>query len=62
MLMFVPPELQQQVRDRLCRLIYVPISFDFMGSQIIYYSPEPEYAELDAARSLVEPFRELASL
>ncbi len=62
MLMFVPPERQQQLRETLCRLIYVPISFDFTGSQIIYYSPEPEYADLDAARARIEPFRELASL
>ena len=64
MVLFVPPEDQPQVKARLNRLISVPFKFDFMGSQIIYYQPGPEYAEVEAARAgaAVRPFRELATL
>jgi hypothetical protein len=32
-------------------LLWVPFRFDTGGSQIIFYSPQQEYAELDQARS-----------
>jgi len=61
MLLFVPPERQADVKRRLSKLICVPFEFDFMGSQIIYYRPDPEYAEAEAARSgaMLPVFREL---
>lgn len=64
MLLFVPPQHQAQVKARLNGLIYVPFEFDFMGSQIVYYRPGPQYAAEEAARSAsaIRPFRELAPM
>lgn len=42
MLFFVPPENQQKVRTELKNLLEVKFNFEDTGSQIIYYSPEPE--------------------
>lgn len=36
LLLFVPPEKQAAVRDRLRNLIHVPFQFDYAGSQIIF--------------------------
>jgi D-glycero-alpha-D-manno-heptose-7-phosphate kinase len=43
MLFYVRPEHQNQVRNALEHLLYVPFRFDHLGSQIIYYSHEDEY-------------------
>ncbi len=43
MMFFVRPEQQNRVRDELQHLLYVPVRFDQLGSQIIYYSHEDEY-------------------
>ena len=43
MLLFVPPERQERVRECLKRLIYVPFRFEFSGSQIIYFDRREEY-------------------
>lgn len=43
MLFFVRPELQQKVKEKLNRLLYVPFRFQDLGSQIIYYAPEDNY-------------------
>ncbi len=43
MLFFVRPEQQGQVKEALKHLLYVPLRFDHLGSQIIYYSHEDEY-------------------
>jgi D-glycero-alpha-D-manno-heptose-7-phosphate kinase len=51
MLLHVPSERQTQVREKLADLIWVPFQLDSGGSQIIFYSPEQDYAELDLARS-----------
>jgi D-glycero-alpha-D-manno-heptose-7-phosphate kinase len=51
MLFYVPPECRQQVKQRLQSLIWVPFELDSGGSQIIFYAPEKDYAELDQARS-----------
>lgn len=40
MLLFVPPERQPAVRERLKSLLLVPFEFESAGSQIIYYDPE----------------------
>ncbi|MFZ4681360.1 MAG: kinase [Terrimicrobiaceae bacterium] len=40
LLLFVPPNHQKAVRQRLHKLIHVPIKFEANGSQIIYYEPE----------------------
>jgi D-glycero-alpha-D-manno-heptose-7-phosphate kinase len=50
-LFYVPPACRQEVKERLRGLIWVPFKFDTGGSQIIFYSPGQDYAELDQARS-----------
>ena len=61
LLLFVPPERQAAVRERLHRLIHVPFRFEFSGSQIIFHDEQPDYsAEEEArARQVVTPFHEL---
>jgi D-glycero-alpha-D-manno-heptose-7-phosphate kinase len=51
MLLFVPPEYQQQLRESLKKLIYVPFRFDCAGSQIIFFDPQEEYFSEDVARA-----------
>lgn len=62
LLLFVPPALQKQVREKLNKLIYVPFKFEFSGSQIIFFDQEEDYSEEEKVRAgqAVEPFRELA--
>jgi D-glycero-alpha-D-manno-heptose-7-phosphate kinase len=43
MLFYVLPERQEQVKEALKHLLYVPARLDHLGSQIIYYSHEDEY-------------------
>lgn len=42
-LFFVKPELQKKVRERLKHLLYVPVRFEHVGSQIIHYGPENNF-------------------
>ncbi len=60
LLLFVPPERQSEVRQKLNRLIYVPFEFEFSGSQIIFFDPQEDLAEYDKARAHqeIEAFRE----
>lgn len=61
LLLFVPPDRHADVCHELKELIHVPFRFDFSGSQIIYYEPDPDYADIErsrASRSLAA-FREL---
>lgn len=51
LLFYVPPGRREEVRERLRSLLWVPFRFDTSGSQIIFYSPQQDYAELDQARS-----------
>lgn len=51
MLLFVPPERQDRVRECLKRLIYVPFRFESSGSQIIYFDPREEYFSEDLVRA-----------
>jgi D-glycero-alpha-D-manno-heptose-7-phosphate kinase len=39
-LFFVRPELQPRVKEALKGLLYVPVRFEYLGSQIIYYGPD----------------------
>ena len=48
---YVPPQFQAQVKEKLRDLIWVPFQFDTGGSEIIFYSPGKDYAELDQARA-----------
>ncbi len=43
MLFFVHPELQQNVKEKLSKLLCVPFKFENLGSQIIYYATEENY-------------------
>lgn len=42
MLFFAPPERHKSIRDALGKLLHVPVRFDYLGSQIIYYSHDEE--------------------
>ncbi len=42
MVLFVPPENQPGVREKLKNLLEVKFHFENEGSKIIYYNPEPE--------------------
>ena len=50
-LFYVPRACQQEVKERLRSLLWVPFRFDTSGSQIIFSSPQQDYAALDQARS-----------
>ncbi len=64
MVLFVPPERQQRVREKLKDFIHVPFRFESTGSQIIFYDPEQDFAFLDNERNghQMQEFRELDSL
>lgn len=40
MLLFVSPENQQRVRERLKHLVHIPFAFEYSGSQVIYKMPD----------------------
>ena len=63
MLLFVPPDRHSVVRETLSHLIYVPIRFDFSGSQIIFFDPETDYHGLEQVQNSqsIQSFRELKS-
>jgi D-glycero-alpha-D-manno-heptose-7-phosphate kinase len=64
MLLFVPPDRQQKVKEALGNLIHVPFRFDFSGSQIIYFQHEEDFTVQEQARASqnVIPFQELGAL
>jgi D-glycero-alpha-D-manno-heptose-7-phosphate kinase len=64
LLLFVPPERQSNVREKLRKLIYVPFKFEYSGSQIIFFDPEEDFTDLDEERkrSRISEFRELNEL
>lgn len=47
MLFLAPPERQETIKSALNRLLYVPVRFDYLGSQIIYYSHDEELVRVD---------------
>jgi D-glycero-alpha-D-manno-heptose-7-phosphate kinase len=59
-LFFVPPRQQKRVRQELSRLIHVPFTFEFSGSQIIFFDMEEDFAQhdKDRTRQQIEAFRE----
>jgi D-glycero-alpha-D-manno-heptose-7-phosphate kinase len=61
LLLFVSPDRQSAVREKLARLIHVPFEFEYSGSQIIFFDREVDYAEQDRERANhpVQAFREL---
>jgi D-glycero-alpha-D-manno-heptose-7-phosphate kinase len=61
LLLFVPPDKQSSVKDKLDKFIHVPFKFEFSGSQIIFFDPENDYFAAEAERSSrpIAAFREL---
>ncbi len=59
LLLFVPPELQSRVREKLSRFLHVPFKFDTAGSQVIFSGQERDYSSITRDFSHVEKFREL---
>ncbi len=43
LLLFVPPNRQKFVREKLQKLLYVPFKFEGGGSQIIFYDQQEDY-------------------
>ena len=39
MMLFVPPEAQQAVRERLAKLVEVSFAIGSMGSRVVVYEP-----------------------
>jgi D-glycero-alpha-D-manno-heptose-7-phosphate kinase len=62
LLLFVPPDRQPQVREKLDGLIHVPFKFEFSGSQILFADVEQDYLAEEEARKgrTIRGFRELA--
>jgi len=61
MLLFVPPEKQLKVREKLSNLIYVPFKFEFFGSQIVFFNNQEDYSiiERERAKQSIQAFKEL---
>ncbi len=61
MLLFVPPDRREQVRQKFNRLIHVPFKFESQGSQVVLFEPEVDYSSEDIARQGLptETFQEL---
>jgi D-glycero-alpha-D-manno-heptose-7-phosphate kinase len=59
--LFAPPARQAAIRERLEKLIHVPVKFEFGGSQIIFFDREEDYSAEERARSAqaIDAFREL---
>jgi hypothetical protein len=45
MLFFVPPERRKALRERLKKLLCVPVGFSNRGSHVVVYEPEETYDE-----------------
>lgn len=61
MVLFVPPARQRAVRDAFAKLLHVPFSMEFSGSQIVFCDQELDYshAERDRDQRPLQAFREL---
>jgi D-glycero-alpha-D-manno-heptose-7-phosphate kinase len=59
-LIFARPEAQENIRQKLSRLIHVPFKFDYSGSRIIFHEAGDDYAEENRERELraIAPFRD----
>lgn len=49
LLLFVPPERHDDVKDVLAGLVHVPFRFEPGGSQVVVFTPEEDYEALDLA-------------
>ncbi len=64
MLLFVPPERQNTVREILKTQIHVPFRIDNTGSQIVYFQHEEDYSKQEHDRNgrALNAFRELSEV
>jgi D-glycero-alpha-D-manno-heptose-7-phosphate kinase len=64
MLLYVPEDAQDDVREELSGLLQVPFKFESRGSDIIFFDHEQDYSEVEAFRSTqdIHGFRELAEI
>ena len=62
MLLFVPPDRHERVKEALSDLIYVPFKMEPHGSQVIFYDPEDDYSAVEALDRPRPVFRELAEI
>lgn len=64
LLLFVPPEKQPEVRERLDKLIHVPFQFEPSGSQIVFFESGIDYQSAEEDRNVrqIDQFRELKVL
>ena len=60
MLLFVRPQDQSKIREKLSKLICVPFQFEFAGSQVIFFDPEEDYSiqEMERANRPILGFKE----
>ena len=61
LMLFVPPDRQEHVKEKLRGLIHVPCNFEFTGSQIIFFDPEKDYLDEERAR-VVNGFKAFVEL
>jgi D-glycero-alpha-D-manno-heptose-7-phosphate kinase len=61
MLLCVPPEKRQAVKDQFKDLVHVPFKFESNGSQIIFHELEEDFEKIEKERihQSVTPFQEL---
>lgn len=61
LLLFVPPDAQGRVRERLSGLLHVPFRFETAGSQILFYEPGEDFSAQEQARDnqIIQPAYEL---
>lgn len=61
LLLFVPPDRQAAVKQKLNRLVHVPFQFEQNGSQIMLFDPDQDYSGAEEERTTrpIEAFREL---
>ncbi len=50
LLLFVPPDRQDDVRAALSDHISVPFKFEYSGSQVIFFDPEQDYSAVERVR------------
>jgi D-glycero-alpha-D-manno-heptose-7-phosphate kinase len=64
LLLFVPVDRQEAIKELFKDLIYVPFRFEFSGSQVIFFDPREDYSVLDRERSSrkLRRFEELTHL
>lgn len=64
MLLFASPGVQPRIREKLAGLIHVPFTFEYSGSQIIYFEPDADYSQEEKLRNEQPPapFQELVHL